>query len=211
MAPDPPMTSDPPMTTDPQPIASDPSPMAMEFAEVVRRRRTIRNYDPARAVDPDVVEQIVRIGLQTPSAGNSCAVTLSVLTGGVVEAFWQLTAADADNAWLRGMRGAPVLVLVWTDRDGYLPRYGEPSAPWWWVDAGMVVQNLVLAATAAGLDSAFVGIPPEAQEAVALSYGRVGAQSVGVVALGNRPVDHRPRPPRRMSRPVADRIRRYDS
>ncbi len=183
----------------------------MTFDETVRRRRTIRAYDPARTIDPAVVEQIVRTGLRTPSAGNTCAVTLSVLTGHAVDRFWQLTAADTDNAWLRGMRGAPVLVLVWTSREAYLPRYSEPSAPWWWVDAGMVVQNLLLAATDAGLDSAFVGVPPQAQAAVASSYGDADSQSVGMVALGHRLADHRPRPPRRASRPALERIRRYDS
>lgn len=183
----------------------------MDFIEAVRRRRTIRSYDPEQTVDPVVVAQIVRTGLRTPSAGNTCAVTLSVLTGEAVNEFWRLSAGESETAWLRGMRGAPVLVLVWTSRDDYLPRYAEPSAPWWWIDAGMVVQNLLLAATDAGLDSAFVGVPTSAQEVVAASYGDSDVQSVGLVALGHRPDGHRPRPPRRVSRPARERIRRYDS
>ena len=41
----------------------------MEFAEVVRRRRMVRNYDPDRPVPPDVVDRLLDHAVRAPSAG----------------------------------------------------------------------------------------------------------------------------------------------
>ena len=43
----------------------------MEFQEVVRRRRMVRNYDPDRPVPPEVRERILANALRAPSAGFS--------------------------------------------------------------------------------------------------------------------------------------------
>ena len=68
------------------------------------------------------------------------------------------SSADADSTWLRGMRTAPVLILVWTSEEAYLDRYAEPdkgwtdedparwSAPYWFVDAGMASMAALLSA-----------------------------------------------------------------
>ncbi|TDC28455.1 nitroreductase family protein, partial [Micromonospora sp. KC213] len=41
----------------------------MEFAEVVRRRRMVRNYDPDRPVPPEVVDRLLDHAVRAPSAG----------------------------------------------------------------------------------------------------------------------------------------------
>ena len=43
----------------------------MEFQEVVRRRRMVRNYDDATPVAPDVVARILANAQRGPSAGFS--------------------------------------------------------------------------------------------------------------------------------------------
>ena len=41
----------------------------MEFQEVVRRRRMVRNYDPDRPVPAEVRERLLANALRAPSAG----------------------------------------------------------------------------------------------------------------------------------------------
>jgi nitroreductase len=41
----------------------------VEFQDVVRRRRMVRNYDLDRPVPPEVVERILENALRAPSAG----------------------------------------------------------------------------------------------------------------------------------------------
>lgn len=195
----------------------------MDLVEAVRRRRTIRTYDPDRPLDPQLRDTILQTALRTPSAGHTQAVRLTCLTGPARERYWQLTAGDGPpDRWVRGMQAAPVLVLVGTSERAYRDRYAEPdkgwahdsdrwSAPYWWVDAGMVVQTLLLTATAYGVDSAFVGVPRPAQSAVSEAFALPRDEElVGLVTLGHRPAEHRPRPPGRARLPFADRIRHVD-
>ena len=191
------------------------------FEQVVRRRRTVRRYDPDRPVGAAELDRVLRTGLRTPSAGHTQAVELLVLTTDEQRRrYWELTAPPGrpPDAWLRGMREAPVLVLVWTSEAAYRDRYAEPdkgwewdsdawSAPYWWVDAGMVVQTLLLTATALDLASAFVGVPRAAQAAVADAFDvPPSLASVGLVTLGHPPRGHVPRAPRRSTRPRGDRL-----
>jgi len=99
----------------------------MEFGEVLRRRRMIRSYDMTRPVPPAAIDAVLAAALRAPSAGFTQGISFLVLSSDAErETFWRLTG-DSDTAWLRGMRTAPVLVLVWTSEEAYLDRYAEPE------------------------------------------------------------------------------------
>jgi nitroreductase len=169
----------------------------MEFAEVLRGRRMIRSYDAARPVPADALDAVLAAALRVPSAGFSQAISFLVLTSDSErETFWRLTA-DADSAWLRGMRSAPVLVALWTNQEAYLDRYAEPdkgwtdrdparwSAPYWFVDAGMASMAALLSAVDQHLGACFFGIPADRIAAVRDTFGVPPSQlSVGVISLG---------------------------
>jgi nitroreductase len=169
----------------------------MEFAEVLRRRRMIRSYDAARPVPADALDAVLAAALRVPSAGFTQAISFLVLTSDSErETFWRLTA-DADSAWLRGMRSAPVLVALWTNQEAYLDRYAEPdkgwtdrdparwSAPYWFVDAGMASMAALLSAVDQHLGACFFGIPADRIAAVRDAFGVPSSQlSVGVISLG---------------------------
>jgi nitroreductase len=169
----------------------------MEFGQVLRRRRMIRSYDDARPVPSQAIDAVLAAALRAPSAGFTQGVSLLVLTGETDrEAFWQV-AAEADSAWLRGMRSAPVLILVWTSEQAYLDRYAELdkswidrdparwSAPYWFVDAGMASMAALLSAVDQELSACFFGIPVDRIGAVREAYEVPASQlSVGVISLG---------------------------
>jgi nitroreductase len=169
----------------------------MEFRQALRQRRMIRSYDEARPVPSQAIDAVLAAALRAPTAGFTQGVSLLVLTGETDrEAFWGLTA-EADSAWLRGMRSAPVLILVWTSEDAYLDRYAESdkgwidrdparwSAPYWFVDAGMASMAALLSAVDQGLGACFFGIPVDRIGAVRDAYGVPASQlSVGVISLG---------------------------
>jgi nitroreductase len=169
----------------------------MEFAEILRRRRMIRSYDAARPVPADALDAVLAAALRVPSAGFTQAISFLVLTSDSErETFWRLTA-DADSAWLRGMRSAPVLVALWTNQEAYLDRYAEPdkgwtdrdparwSAPYWFVDAGMASMAALLSAVDQHLGACFFGIPADRIAAVRDTFGVPPSQlSVGVISLG---------------------------
>ena len=169
----------------------------MEVAEALRRRRMVRAYDSGRRVPSEVVDTVCAAALRTPSAGFTQGVSL--LLAGTAEsrsAFWAATA-DRESAWLRGMRSAPVLIMLWTSQQAYLDRYAEPdkgwvdrdperwSAPYWYVDGGMAALATLITAVDQGLGACFFGIPVGRVERVRTSFAVPADQlSVGVISLG---------------------------
>ncbi|MFD2092285.1 nitroreductase family protein [Blastococcus deserti] len=178
----------------------------MEFAEVVRRRRMVRDYDPNRPVPPEVRERLLAHAIRAPSAGFSQGWAFLVLeTPGDRERFWAATTeGTAPDGWLTRMRRAPLLVVPLSDKSAYLDRYAEPDkgwtdrdesrwpVPYWDVDTGMAALLMLLTAVDEGLGACFFGIPPQRlgpfREAFGVPdrYRPVGCVSVGYPGAEDR-------------------------
>ncbi|HEY7173625.1 MAG TPA: nitroreductase family protein, partial [Micromonosporaceae bacterium] len=69
----------------------------MEFNDVVRRRRMVRNYDPDRAVPDELVDRLLDYAIRAPSAGFSQGWGFLVLTEPEERAkFWAATTSPDD-------------------------------------------------------------------------------------------------------------------
>jgi nitroreductase len=171
----------------------------MEFTQVVRSRRMVRNYDPERPVSRETIEQLMELAIRAPSAGFSQGWQFLVLDEPADrDRFWQLTTDDGvPDSWLSGMVSAPVLVLALSDKQAYLDRYAQPDkgwtdrdeahwpVPYWDIDTGMASLLILLGAIDLGLASCFFGVQPENQAAVKEGFGIPERLSiVGVVSLG---------------------------
>jgi nitroreductase len=171
----------------------------MEFSEVVRRRHMVRRYDPERPVPTAALHACLDNALRAPSAGFSQGWDFVVLTEPADrERFWAATTDDDEpDAWLAGVRDAPVLVLCCSDKESYLDRYAAPDkgwtdreegrwpVPYWDIDTGMAALLILLTAVDQGLGALFFGVPAECHDDVheALGIPRDRAL-VGVVSLG---------------------------
>ena len=172
----------------------------MEFATVVRRRRMVRNFTEER-VDPEIVDRALAHAVRAPSAGFSQGWAFLVLDQPVdVDRFWNAsTDPDAEpDAWLRGMRRAPVLIVALSSKAAYLDRYSAPDkgwtdrdearwpAPYWDIDTGMAALLILLTAVDEGIGGCFFGIPPDRTGDVRNAFGIPGDHHpIGVVALGH--------------------------
>lgn len=192
----------------------------MEFAQVVRRRRMVRAYEPDRPVPEQVLRRALEHATRAPSAGFSQGWDFVVLTEPVErEVFWAATtdSAAAPDGWLRGVRTAPCLIVCCSDRDAYLHRYAEPDTGWtdqdegrwpipyWDVDTGMAALMMLLTAVDEGLGALFFGVPAERTEAVKEALGvPQDRRLVGVVAMGYAVPDRRSPSLRRGRRGLED-------
>jgi nitroreductase len=171
----------------------------MEFTQVVRSRRMVRNYDPERPVSRETVEQLLELAIRAPSAGFSQGWQFLALDEPADrDRFWQLTTDDGvPDSWLSGMLSAPVLVLALSDKQAYLDRYAQPDkgwtdrdeahwpVPYWDIDTGMASLLIMLGAVDLGLASCFFGVQPENQARVKEGFGiPERLRIVGVVSLG---------------------------
>ncbi|MCZ2828263.1 nitroreductase family protein [Modestobacter sp. VKM Ac-2986] len=171
----------------------------MEFRDVVRRRRMVRDYDPDRPVPAEARERLLEHAIRAPSAGFSQGWAFLVLeTAEERDRFWAATTdGGTPDGWLTRMRRAPLLVVPLSHKAAYLDRYAEPDkgwtdrdearwpVPYWDVDTGMASLLMLLTAVDEGLAAAFFGVPPERlgsfREAfgVPTAYTPVGCISVG--------------------------------
>jgi nitroreductase len=176
-------------------------------------------------VAPDVLDRVLDAACRAPSAGFTQGLDLLVLEGPAATAdYWSLTfpdaAARAGFRW-QGLFDAPVLVVPVVDPAAYAERYGQPDkartglgevgawpVPYWWVDGGAAVQNLLLAAVDEGLGALLFGLF-EAERAVLAAHGvPEGRRALGTVALGHPAPDEPGRSATRARRPLAEVVHR---
>lgn len=140
----------------------------MELQDAIRSRRMERrtSHEP---LDVELVVELCDLARHAPSAGNSQGQAFVVVADAGHRA--ALAAAAGEDAWVeRGypawLSTAPVHVVPCADERAYHQRYAEPDkhadpddwgVPYWWVDAGAALQNLLLLATEAGLAAGFLG------------------------------------------------------
>lgn len=163
-----------------------------------RRMTRAMRADP---VDPHLLDRIWRAATKAPSAGFTQGLDLVVLTGpDQTSRYWNatLTAERRERFPWPALLVAPVLAVVCVDPEAYVRRYGAPDkvhtglgdsaedwpVPFWFVDGGMAVENMLLTASSVGLGACFFGIfQHEAALARALDIPP-SRRLVGSVALG---------------------------
>lgn len=197
----------------------------MDFADVLRRRKMVRNYTD-EPVSREVVERIVDRGRRAPSGGFSQGVRMVVVTD--PEARSRIAELADESYYLeRGhepwISRAPVHVVVAMREDDYHDRYREPDkledgeeiewrVPWWWVDAGKAMMLLLLAAVDEGLGAGLFGLLGDQNDRLRELLGMPeDLEVVGVVTLGHaapEPLQEQRRETlRRRRRPLGEVVR----
>jgi len=166
----------------------------MDFAELIRRRYSVRAYkrDP---VPEEVLARVLEASRLAPTAANRQPFRVLVIrTEGRQEELGRLY----QRSWFVE---APLVLAVcslpaeaWVRRDG--KSYGD-------VDAAIVMDHLVLAATSEGLGTCWVGAfdPAAAREVLALP---AGVEPIAFTPLGY-PADQMPE---RKRKTLAELVRR---
>ncbi|MGY1747904.1 nitroreductase family protein [Modestobacter sp. SYSU DS0511] len=193
----------------------------MEFGDVVRRRRMVRDYDPDRPVPPEVRDRLLDHAIRAPSAGFSQGWAFLVLeTAEERDRFWAATTdGGTPDGWLTRMRRAPLLIVPFSSKDAYLDRYAEPDkgwtdrdearwpVPYWHVDAGMASLLVLLTAVDEGLGACFFGVPPERVAALRAAFGVPDSHTpVGCLSIGYPGGEDRRSPSLRRGRRGLDEV-----
>lgn len=133
-----------------------------EVLKAIEKRSSIRKYRPEE-LPQEIVEQLIRAGLQAPTAANRQEVHFSVVHSGSAilheveqEKRTVLAAGAADEQARKAVLDnpsnfyydAPVVIFLSADRE----------ISWGALDAGIAVENIALAAQGLGLGSLIIGI-----------------------------------------------------
>jgi nitroreductase len=178
----------------------------MQFAEILRRRKMVRDYTD-EPVPRGVVERIVERARKAPTAGFSQGLRFVIVTDPELRKAVAVAGGEElyregghPSAWLSV---APVQVVVCTREEDYHERYRLPDkldeggeeiewpVPWWHADAGKAIMLLLLAAIDEGLGAGMfgfhdtdacrraLGIPEDVMPIAAVTIGHPGADDRG--------------------------------
>lgn len=176
----------------------------MEFREVIRRRRMVRNYTD-QPVDEATLLRIVEAGRRAPSAGFTQGQSFVLVTDAELRTSIAGLAGEDEYA-ARGydpwVSRAPAHVVVCVSEAAYHARYQEADkvdpdgseiewpVPFWWVDAGASMMAILLAAVDEGLAAGFLGV--HSIEGLKSLLGIPAEVSpIGIVTIGHPAPDRR--------------------
>jgi nitroreductase len=184
----------------------------------------VRSFTP-EPVAADVLDRLLAAGGSGPSAGFTQGLDLVVLQGPVETGrYWDasLPATERPEFPWPGLLAADVLVVLVSRPQSYVDRYAEEDkartglgagvgawpVPYWYVDAGMAAELLLLAAVDEGLGALFFGVFARVDDIRGALGLPDGAVPVGVVAVGHPAADRPSASVARGRRPVDDVVHR---
>ncbi len=180
------------------------------LAGVIRHRRMVRAFTGS-PIDDALLDRLLDLTRRAPSAGNTQPWELLVLDGTDVDRYWATTISDRAGFRWQGLLAAPVLVIPYVRPTAYTERYAEAdkaatglgdgtdawSVPYWWIDGGAAIENLLLAASAAGLGACLFG-QFDHEDAIRGAFDVPDdRRALGTIALGHPAPDEPGRSARR--------------
>jgi len=188
----------------------------MDFAEVLKRRKAVRNY-VEEPIPHETLERIVARGRRVPSGGFSQGLRLVVVTDADTRRCIAELAEEEEyvatgfEPWISR---APAHIVIGTREEDYHDRYRQPDklqedgteihwpVPYWHVDAGAAMMLLMLAAVDEGLGAGvfgvldwqpiweLLGIPGDVLPVAIVTVGKVAPESrSGSRKRGWKPLD----------------------
>jgi nitroreductase len=170
----------------------------MEFVDVVMKRRAVRRFEEG-GVPRETIERIARLAQRTPSAGFSQGQRLVVITD--PERRREVARVCREDGYVEMGFGpwiseCAAQFVPCVSEEIYHRRYQEPDKvqedgteidwpiPYWWVDIGATMQNVMLAAVNEGLGCGFVGTDdiPALRAVLRLpeEFSPIGVMPVGI-------------------------------
>jgi nitroreductase len=176
----------------------------MEFTEALARRRMVRNYT-AEDVDRQTLDKIADAALRAPSAGNSQAIGVVIVTDPQLRR--EIASLAEEEAYVSAgfdpwISRAPAHLVITVSEKVYRDRYSEPDklgpdgrpiewpVPYWWVDAGAALMCVLLATVDEGLAAGFLGVHsiPDLSDLLGIPPHH---HPIGVVTVGHPAPDRR--------------------
>ncbi|HEX6358282.1 nitroreductase family protein [Actinophytocola sp.] len=188
----------------------------MEFQDVVRKRRMVRDFKADQPVPRDVIDRILHNATRGPSAGFSQGQAFLVLEGEDLAKFWALRPHS------NGVHKAPLLIVPFAAKHVYLDRYAQPDKGWtdrdearwpvpfWHIDTGMATLLILQTVVDAGLGALYFGIMPDDVARFRELYGVPDEyEPIGAVAIGYSDEPQQSGSPTRRKRLPTDEVVHY--
>ncbi|PIR13116.1 hypothetical protein COV49_03255 [Candidatus Falkowbacteria bacterium CG11_big_fil_rev_8_21_14_0_20_39_10] len=125
----------------------------MDFWEVINKRKSVRSFVADREVSDEQIEKIIEAGKKAPSAGGLRPVEILVIKDS--EKKKMLARAALGQNFITQ---APAVIVAVVDVEKTASVYGQRGEKLYSIqDGAAAIENMLLAATALGLSSCWVG------------------------------------------------------
>lgn len=116
----------------------------MSILDSILSRRSIRKYQP-KDIPDDVLNQILEVGRQAPSAANRQPIRFVIVNN------HEIAKEFSSDLFNRFIKDAPVIIVGCADVNSLL------TGKWAVVDATIAMQSMVIAAWTLGVGSCWIG------------------------------------------------------
>ena len=129
----------------------------MNFLEIAENRQSCRNYDPARAVEPEKLEAILNVARLSPSACNGQPYHITVCEGDAAKRVAKATQSMGMN---RFSSDAPVMLVISEENYVKTAAFGSKikGNDYRSIDIGILSAYITAEATAQGLSTCILGL-----------------------------------------------------
>jgi len=125
----------------------------MDFWETIKNRKSVRSFDPRKEITDEEIRKIIEAGKRAPSAGGIYPVEFIVVRE--IKTKEKLAKAARRQNFISQV---PVVIVVVVDVEKTASKYGERGRKLYVIqDGAAATQNMLLAITALGLESCWVG------------------------------------------------------
>ncbi|HYT01753.1 MAG TPA: nitroreductase family protein [Candidatus Acidoferrum sp.] len=151
----------------------------MEFEQVIKKRRMIREFDPDKQIAEKIITKLIRNAHRAPSAGHTQVQEFIIIRDRAIKKRLRRAAVNQEY-----VEDAPILIVVCSNTSRSEQRYGRRGREFYSIIDGAFASMLILlTAVNERIGAGFVGAFDDGKVSEILKLPRY-VRPIGIIILG---------------------------
>jgi nitroreductase len=157
----------------------DNNSIIMDFDEVIRKRKMVREYDQGKQISDKIIMKLIRNAHRAPSAGHTQVQEFIIVKDSAIKKKLRKAAASQEY-----VEKAPVLIVVCSNISRSISRYGNRGKQFYSIIDGAFASMLILlTAVNEGIGACFVGAFEDNKVSAILELPEF-VKPIGIICIG---------------------------
>jgi nitroreductase len=153
--------------------------MTMDFNEVVKRRKMIREYDLEKQIPDEIITKLIKNAHKAPSAGHTQVQEFIIVKDPSIKRKLRKAAVNQEY-----VERAPLLIVVCSNTSRSVGRYGSRGREFYSiVDGAFASMLILLSAVNEGIGASFVGAFQDSKVSEILELPK-DVRPIGIICIG---------------------------
>ncbi len=154
-------------------------PAKMDFEDVVRKRKMIREYDLDRQIPNEIISKLIKNAHTAPSAGHTQVQEFIIVKDDLTKKKLRKAAVNQEY-----VERAPVLIVVCSNTSRSVGRYGNRGREFYSITDGAFASMLILLTVVnEGVGACFVGAFDDTKVSEILGLPK-DVKPIGIICVG---------------------------